>query len=701
MNAKRRGSAASAPIEEAELAAVTPHLFQRPALWSGLALPAVARECAAERPWAAYWALRRGTLADPGADRAVLQLAHRAFVDRGDALGALLACAAAIETYYYDETPLEPLDGWIALLDASLGTAGEPFPNAECGAEVMACGTGILLRQPAHPRLAAWAARGPLALSRLASGPSRIKYAAFVVQHHLWRGEFGACALVIEALPGVDLALLRPPEALLWLHGVAAYARFSLDTARGRDAVRQALALIEQHGLHSHAYDAHAHGAALALGAGDAAGAAPHLDAMRTLLATRTPIDQTLYWHLRSGQALLRGPARDALALARSTIEHSHGLGGAYHGVAHRLSLAITLLACGDAQAAAQEAGQVCDAAAAIGAALNVFSAGLVRSAALARLERHDEADAALREALAVGAAHDFATPAGWPQPTVLAERLARALALSIEPAYAAQLARRQRLRCPQPTLEAWPWPLALRGFGGLEVRVDGQPLAATGARVAQRPLDLLRMLLAQGGRSVAVAQVLEALWPDADFDPQRKAFDAALLRLRRLLGDDSLLRLDGGQLHLDGERCWSDVRALLESDWSPAAHQGDAVVLGMLAERLLGLVRGPLLEDVEAPWALAARERLRRRFVLALAPIAQALEACDAAAACALYERALASDPLAESLARRLIEARLARGERAEALRAWLHCKAMLALYGTAPAPDTLALARRAGLPA
>jgi DNA-binding SARP family transcriptional activator len=166
------------------------------------------------------------------------------------------------------------------------------------------------------------------------------------------------------------------------------------------------------------------------------------------------------------------------------------------------------------------------------------------------------------------------------------------------------------------------------------------------------------------------------------------------------MLGDDTLLRLDGGQLLLDAERCWSDVRAFLESDWSPAPLAGNAAALQAQAERLLALVRAPLLEGLEAPWALAARERLRRRFALTLAPIAQALEACDAAAACALYERALAADPLAESLARRLVALQLERGERAEALRAWLHCKAMLALYGTAPAAETVALARRAGLP-
>jgi two-component SAPR family response regulator len=287
----------------------------------------------------------------------------------------------------------------------------------------------------------------------------------------------------------------------------------------------------------------------------------------------------------------------------------------------------------------------------------------------------------------------------GWWVPDIVAERMARAIGAGIEPAYARRFARRAALRCPDPTLEAWPWHLSLRGFGEFSLRLDDASWAADGARLPQRPLDLLRLLLAHGGVSVAVATALDALWPEADREQQRKAFDAALLRLRRGLGDDTLLQLEGGRLHLDRERCWSDVAALDASDWSVAPHGDDAPALIALSQRLLHLVRAPLLDGLDTPWAMAARERARRRFVLALAPIAERLEAVAPADAARLYERALQADPLAESLARRLIALHLARGERTEALRAWQQCKAMLALHGAPPAPATLALVREAAL--
>lgn len=696
--ARRSRPVAAAAISEGELAAASASLFARHALWRELVLPADARERADERPWSAYWAVRLGPLADAAADRAVLEAACARFEADDQALGALLCAAAAIETYYYDETSLEPIDDWVQRLEAALGRAA---PTGACLAEVMACGSGILLRQPGHHLLTEWAAQGPRLLTHLAPGPSRLKYAAFVVQHHLWRGEFAACALILDALPGVDLSVLRAPEALLWLHGVAAYARFTADAERGRRAVREALELIERHGLTLHAYNLHGFGTALALAIGDADGAAHHLHAMRATLADRSQDDQTHYWHLATGLAVLRGQAQQALELARLTLELSGEIGGTYRSTVHRLSLANALTLAGELAAAREHARAVLEQARAIDAWLNVFSAGLLVSHLDHHLGAPTQADATLAEALAVGRTHDYRVTSGWWVPGLVAGRMARALVAGIERDYARRFARRAALRCPDRTLEDWPWHLALRGFGEFAVRVDDEPLAVAGARVPQRPLDLLRLVLAHGGTAVPVTTALDALWPEADHEQQRKAFDAALLRLRRMLGDRALLQLDGTRLVLDPALCWSDVDALAATDWSPAPLGGDTGALVALSQQLLRLVRGPLLDGLDTPWAMAARERARRRFVLALLPIAERLEALAPAEATRLYERALQSDPLAESLARRLIALHLSRGERTEALRAWQQCKALLTLHGEAPAPATVALARQAALEA
>lgn len=85
-----------------------------------------------------------------------------------------------------------------------------------------------------------------------------------------------------------------------------------------------------------------------------------------------------------------------------------------------------------------------------------------------------------------------------------------------------------------------------MHASGEWRIEQDERPLPASGGRPQQRPFDLLRALLAQDGQALRVSTALEWLRPESEHDAQRKAFDAALLRLRRLLGDDSLLRLEG-----------------------------------------------------------------------------------------------------------------------------------------------------------
>ena len=386
--------------------------------------------------------------------------------------------------------------------------------------------------------------------------------------------------------------------------------------------------------------------------------------------------------------------------MARGTLEQSRAVGGAYRSVAHQLGLACALHAVAHHGASVDAAQQALAAAREIDATLTVFSAALLCSHGLHQLGRSVEADAMLADALRLGAVNDFAITGGWWLPALVAERLAHALRRGIEPDYAARWARRARLPCPDRTLEGWPWPLMVRGFGEFGLWRDGKALLGTGTPLPQRPLDLLRALLAHGGVALPVATALDWLWPDADHDHaaqgvRRRAVAPAPRARRR---QPAVARRRPARARSDP--VWTDVAALAETAWEPTAG-ADAATLRALAERLLQLARAPLLDGNDAPWALGARERARRRFVLALGRIAEALEALAPAQACRLYERALEADALAESLARRLIQAQLARGERAEALRAWHHCKAMLALHGASPSGETLAVVRAAALAA
>lgn len=680
------------------LAAAAISLLAQPRLWPSLKLPPAVPAGAAQRPWSTYWSARLDPALAPAAARAAYAAVLARFDSMHERDGALLALAALIETYYLDEAALQPLDAWVSELQRRLPADGT-WSSAELQAQVMACGLAITLRDQAHPLLARWAEQGPALLRQLAPGAVRLKLATFLLQYHIWRGEFGQAGLIVDTLPGLAPDGLLPAEALVWHESVASHARFTGQHQRAADAIAAALELLQRHGLQRHAYALHAHGAAIELAAGNADGAAAHLQAMRPVLEQQAQADQTHYWHMHAGWHLLRGDTGQALAAAQMALANSQEIGGPYRTAAHQCSLGTAWLAHGDAVAALVPLRAALAAAQSIGATLMVFTAGLLLSQALEHSGDQPGADAALRHAMAVGAAQDPATTSGWWCPQWLAQRMARALHLGIEPAFARRFARRAGLACPDPALSTWPWPLRVHAFGEWRIEQDERPLAAPGGRPQQRPFDLLRALLAHDGQALRVSTALEWLWPESEHDAQRKAFDAALLRLRRLLGDDSLVRLEGGQLLLDRARVWSDVAAL-----STLADQAEAAT-GLadsmqLAQRVLSVVRGPFLPDAEGPWAMAARERYRRRFVRTIARLAESIEAQAPEQAAHLYERALDVDPLAESLHRHLMQLFARGGEHAEALRAWRHCKAMLQLAaGLAPSAETRALAGRLGL--
>lgn len=687
-------------LAEHELAPSALALLTQSGRWPTMRVEPVDLAEADRRPWTLYWSTRIDPTLPVDRARARYEAAFATFCARHDTVGELLCIAGLIEGFYVDEGPLDPLDRWIAALAERLPADGA-WPSPELEATVLACGVGIRLRDPSHPLLAAWAARGDPLLRQLPPGAPRLKLATFLAQHHLWRGEFGRTGLIVDAMPGLALQGLLPGDALVWLDTVANHARYTAQHQRAREAIEAALALVREHGLSQRAYALHAYGASVALAAHDLPRAQQHVEAMRPVLDGTTQPDQTHYWHYTAGIALLRGEPAAAVEFARTALRNSEEIRGPTRMATHHLSLGQALMQAGDDTAALACFDSALALSTPIDAALLTFTARLMRGASLLHLGRADEAAQALHTAWSEGARRDFRITAAWWLPEVVAEAAQVAIEGDMETAYVRRFVRLHGLPGRDPTLADWPWPLVLRSFGEFEAVRGGESLTRQSGKTAQRPLDLLRAVLANGAAPLPVATAMQWLWADADPAAQRKAFDVALLRLRRLLGDPRLLRLEGGRLSLDERWCWSDVAALQQLFHRiGSAHGAPLPRLQAWARRLLDLMQGPFLAAEDADWAAAARERYRQRFIVTASQLAAHIEPLDVSAAIRLYERALDIEPLAESLSRRLIRLHASRGDRAEALRAWRSCCTMLrAAGGLAPSKETRDLAVELGV--
>jgi DNA-binding response OmpR family regulator len=252
------------------------------------------------------------------------------------------------------------------------------------------------------------------------------------------------------------------------------------------------------------------------------------------------------------------------------------------------------------------------------------------------------------------------------------------------------------RIAAPQAPV----WPLKIYTLGQFALVRDGQPVAFS-RKVQKRPLDLLKVLIARGGVRADTASLIEALWPEAEGDSAKVSFDSNLHRLRKLLDIDDVLTLSEGKLSLDPAKCWVDVWAFEElvNRAEGAAREPAQAATADHAEtmkELLRLYAGHFIEkESQEPWAIAARDRLRAKFVRAVGSLGARLEERkDWEQAAALYARALELDNLAEALYRRLMVAYRELGETAEAIQVYRRCRDMLSIVlSVSPSAETEAV--------
>ncbi len=238
------------------------------------------------------------------------------------------------------------------------------------------------------------------------------------------------------------------------------------------------------------------------------------------------------------------------------------------------------------------------------------------------------------------------------------------------------------------------PTPLKIYTLGQFALLHDGKPLTLS-RKLQKRPLDLLKSLIASGANGVETSALIETLWPDAEGDAAQASFDSTLYRLRKLIGVEGVIALSEGKLSVDNEKCWLDVsefQRLLEG----IDRATDLSEVEIFAKDLLRLYAGHFLEkESQESWAISARDKIKAKFVRAVAHLGVQLENGQQwPQAIAVYSRALELDNLAEGLYRRLMICHRENGEPAEGLNVYRRCRDMLSIVlGVKPSPETEAI--------
>jgi DNA-binding SARP family transcriptional activator len=272
--------------------------------------------------------------------------------------------------------------------------------------------------------------------------------------------------------------------------------------------------------------------------------------------------------------------------------------------------------------------------------------------------------------------------------PHVLGKVCGVALEHGVESDTARALARSAALPAPAGAqrLRQWPWAFEMSFFGGFDLMRESRRVEFA-SKGAGRPVELLKVLAAHGGRRVRRDIVADALWPDAEADFAQQSFNQTLHRLRRnILDSHDALLLRDGSLSLNPALFWVDTWALEQTldeiDARMRAPRFDATELKSLLDAALEIYRGPFLPgESDLPVYIGFREYMRGRLLRGVSAIAARLQKeGDHDAAIDAYARLVDRDPLFEAPHRKLMECYLGRGAQADGVAAYERLRALLA---------------------
>jgi pentatricopeptide repeat protein len=651
-------------------------------------------------PWLRFWLGMCRLRVDPAKARLDLEPAFALFQQEDDTLGQALAATAINEAHMVECVDFRRLGPWIASLETLMSPRDVALPSLDTELAVRASlFTAIVLRQTYREDIPHLARQLADLLRHDLDSDYKLLAARGLFVYAAYSGDF---VLTDEVVHSTESAFYAPGASALNRAWYAARLGFALRYVKGarkkaRAWFAKAREIVREHGLRF----VEAPIALYWTWAEEVFGESADIEReLKIAEAHFNPASRFEVAFRRTVMAFLCARQND-LSTTEAHIREilSERSGYLLGGVGGCLSLTAMRLQANDFSGA----GDALDQALRLlfPGPLRSYSEGMLSAGIALGVKDEERAKTGLRLALALGAKHGLENTLSEHlfRPTTAA-LCAYALQHGIEPGYVKRIIHAQHLAAPSPEIEDWPWPVWIRALGGFSLEIEDRLVSFSG-KAPKKPLELLKALVARGGTNVDIAWLGEQLWPDAEGEAARAVFNVTHSRLRKLLPMEGVLLLSAGKLSLSPAHVWTDVWAferVAEDCLEKLRRRAESLEIESLGETLLSLYSGDLLKgEPDAPWLIAARDRLRSKFLRTLKALGgfwEANEVWDKAQS--LYERVLEIDNVAEEVYRRLMGCYARAGRPAEALRVYRRCRQMLSVVlGIAPSAETETLCR------
>jgi DNA-binding SARP family transcriptional activator len=656
-----------------------------------------------ESPWLLYWRALCWLTWRHAESQRDLEEAFTRFRERRDAAGTFLTWSTILIALQ-GESNTTRIDEWMRRFD-ELIEDHPTFPSTHVEARVSgAMLAAIVLRQPRHPDGERWAERA-LALSRQDGDLAfRGITAHNWVCYHSQLGNLAKASAVVEEMR----ALTRAPEsspvvAVTAALGLSWYEMLTVMPSY-RATVSEALKLARESGMfHTVRLAVLGTGVFAALHEGDLETAETWSREFGKDLSRLGPGFRGWYYEFQVRLALAREDLQRAALLRPEMLRGGIAGGWCLYEAQTLLISAMVRGRCCEKDEARADLDRALQIADTMQSPYVEFMARLVEAELCFGTAHEAEALKALRSAMALGRSHGFVNTLIW-EPQSMARLCARALEAGIEVDYVRGLIQTRRLTLDDPgtDVDTWPWPVKVLTFGPFEIHKQGRPVTFS-AKVQRKPIDLLKLLIALGGRRVREERLIDALWPDAAGDSARFALTTTIYRLRRLLGDDEIVARQGHEVTLNERLCWVDlaaVRRLIERAEAIRPQRAeDWLNLTNVVQRITRIYRGPFLDDdAGMPYTQSVSDEVRGRTLNQIVRVAshhqqhgRVGEAIEA------FELGQRVDPCSEDVCRGLMTCYEKVGRLRDAESAYRRTQENLGIrFGVAPARETRMLLQR-----
>jgi LuxR family transcriptional regulator, maltose regulon positive regulatory protein len=633
---------------------------------------------------------------NPQSARSEFEKAFKIFQAANDLLGTILSASGAIHSIVFSFENFSRLDRWLPIL-ISLTAQSKGFPNEGAEAFVLAAMIEASeLGTVPHPEAETWAKR----IMDLAESPKTHSSKVHAMHAFMWRRLlYVGCHDALPLLHYLQQLTQHPysqPLSVIAFH--SALVQFHMTMANHREVMEAAgegLQTAQHTGVHVEDMWFYLHAAVSCIDCMDLKNAEIWMNkalSMYTRLSNRA---RCLYHLQLSRMAFIRKNFQRALSEANRMLDYCTEANHQLTGNTHLLMRAQILKRMGSREEAFEHLQQVYQDLLPTDCRSYLAIARLIEAQFHFEDGEEDRGREFLGQAFAIARKGEYAFGL-LDDPNHTMHMCEKALEEGIEVAYVGNIIRRRAFVPEKPPvhIEEWPWALKITTLGKFSIIREDKPLGFS-RKTQQKPLALLKAIIALGGQNIKEERLSEILWPDVEGDMAHQSFNTTLHRLRKLLGQPEALSMQGGRISVDNRYCWIDIHAFerLLQESELLRKNGGRDRACSLVEKAVAIYRGDFLAgEPEAPWMLALAERLKSLFSRNASWLGHYLEESGRyESAAEHYERFLELDNSREDFYRRLMVCYDKLGRKSDALAVYQRClRTLSSSLGMSPSRET-----------